>query len=57
MPPHHYIFCILENEAKGRYTLWAKSRDLVMVTILESHLNAVPWVLGKLFYVVTGPQT
>ena len=23
---------------------------------LDSHLKVVPWVLGKLFYVVTGPQ-
>ena len=34
----------------------AKSRDLVIVRTLDSHPKAVPWVLGKLFYVVTGPQ-
>ena len=27
-----------------------------MVRTLDSHPKAVPWVLGKLFYVVTGPQ-
>jgi hypothetical protein len=27
-----------------------------MVRTLDSHLKAVPWVLGKPFYVVTGPQ-
>jgi hypothetical protein len=33
---------------------WA--RDLVMVRTLDSHSKAVPWVLGKPLYVVTGPQ-
>ena len=27
-----------------------------MVRTLDSHSKAVPWVLGKLFYVVTCPQ-
>ena len=27
-----------------------------MVRTLDSHPKAVPWVLGKSFYVVTGPQ-
>ena len=27
-----------------------------MVRTLESHPKAVPWVLGKLFYVITGHQ-
>jgi hypothetical protein len=35
---------------------WAKSCDLVMVRILDSHPKAVPCVLGKPLYVVTGPQ-
>ena len=28
----------------------------MMVRAFESHSKAVPWVLGKPFYVVTGPQ-
>jgi hypothetical protein len=34
----------------------APSRDLVMVRALDSHPKVVPRVLGKPFYVVTGPQ-
>ena len=30
--------------------------DLVTVRALASHPKAVPWVLGKSFYVVTGPH-
>jgi len=34
----------------------AKNHYLVMVRTLDYHLKAVPWVLGKPFYVVMGPQ-
>ena len=27
-----------------------------MVRTIDSHPKAIPWVLGKPFYVVTGPQ-
>ena len=40
----------------GPLHTWAKSRDLVMVRTLDSHPKAVLWVLGKLFYIVKGPQ-
>ena len=40
----------------GPLHTWAKSRDLVMVRTLDSHPKVIPCVLGKLLYVVTGPQ-
>ena len=36
----------------GPLHTWAKSRDLVIVRILDSHPKAVPCVLGKPLYVV-----
>jgi hypothetical protein len=40
----------------GPLHTWAKSRDLVMVRTFDSHPKVVPWVLGKPFYGVMGPQ-
>jgi hypothetical protein len=49
------LMCI-HNHYSGPLHTWAKSRDLVMVRTLDSHPKAVPWVVGKPFYVETGPQ-
>ena len=45
----------LQSKTKGHFTR-AKSRDPVMVRTLDSHPKAIPWVLGKPFYVVTDPH-
>ena len=47
---------VVKGRILGPLHTWAKSRDLVMVRTLDSHPKAVPWVLGKPLYVVTGPQ-
>jgi len=45
-----------ERHARATSHMSQESRDLVMVRTLDSHPKAIPWVLGKLFYVVRGPR-